>query len=474
MGDRALSPVLGLVLLIGITAIASVSIFVAGATLTDSLQAASEDQQVERSVTEFAATAEAIANGEAIQGSYSINGANENDEVVDPDAGHIELWIENGTSRQDLLDDSLGEVRYEMQNGNRIAYQGGGVWRSDGDGNARIVRSPSFHYRNDNDPTVTFEHITVEEVTGSSIASEGTMTARTTIDHYPKPGDPNPIDNGALYAEIESDYCDGWEQFFRRNTDSAVEEGCSGTSQTTDGEVRIEFVVPFDFPGLKDEQVVTRQHNPHKGSKRFQSHEYRVEDHSFPSTDTIIQSKLDDCADGEGKPLSGYVNQGGLYCGSSMSGDYEFDTRNGDIEVAVTGDVNPDDVKIDGNGNVTFFAGGDYAMSQKGGSEWGLGHNRASQLRYFVESGQQFGGKGSTRGGLTVNGLVYAPDSEVHLPNNLNIHGGIVADKTKVHASAGSYNPRPSIKDMSMYFEAGGEPFYYLHVSETDLLVEKS
>jgi len=472
MGERALSPVLGLLLLVGITAIASVSIFVAGATLTDSVQSGAEEEQIERSMTEFAATADAIAIGESDQGSYAIEGISEGSQIIDTDAGHIELWIENGTDTETILDDDLGEMRYETDQGTVFSYQGGGVWRSDGDGNSRMVRAPSFHYRNDNDPTVTFRHVQVNEPTGAP--TSGTITSSTEVDRYPTADDSNPVDQGTVYGEIESEYCTGWEQFFRDRTDSAVDEACETSGESDAGELRVEFSVPFMFPGLGDDATVARTINDHHSADLYDPSDpgnSEERDHDFPVPDAIITQKNEQCADGEGQPLTTTVNSPGLYCSNGMSPGttYDFDTSGGDIEVAVDGKVNPDGISVTGSNNLTIFAEGDVATDVHGGSEWGQDGD-AEQLRILIDSGSKFADNGN--GNFEVDAFIYAPDSHVTMPSNVDFDGGMVADTIDVQAAASDYTPDMDVTDIQLRYEYGGEPFYYLHVSETTLEVQ--
>src|SRR6056297_2524181 len=155
MNGRAVSPVMGLVLLLGITAIAATGVFLAGMTLAESTQSTAVDEQAEQSMAQFAESADQIAAGEARTADFAIRGSNLADVRGMPSAGQINVTVTNRTTGTQLftVEKPLGAIVYEAEDGTEIAYQGGGVWRRSPDGPAQLVRSPEFHYREDPDPT---------------------------------------------------------------------------------------------------------------------------------------------------------------------------------------------------------------------------------------------------------------------------------------------------------------------------------
>lgn len=477
MSDRGLTPVVGFTILVGITAVGAMSLFVVGMSLADATQSSAEQEQLDQSMAQFADTANAIASSNSDSDEFQLSGTDDGSGEVISDAGHIEMWVENDTSEQTLLDSQLGAYRYQTADGYEVAYQGGGVWRTSGNGSAQVVQSPPFDYRNGDDPTLTYEFVRMLGSNSETGDVTGSLNRVNNSNVYPGPDDPNPLQNGSVHLQVESDYCEGWEQFLNQRTDGAVIESCDETAQTNEGELRAKFIVPFEFEGLENELIVTRNNDDHNSGGAIYDRHFNQYEHDFRSPDTVIQSKLDDCASGDGTSLSRTVNEGGLYCSNEMtSGTYTFNTGGDDIKVAVDGPVTPNEIEINGDGNVTFFADGDYAMSPGGNADWGGDGASASQLRLIVHSEQQFAAQGGSTGGGNFNmrGFIYGPESDMHFGKNLNVWGGIVADTIVEHTGAASYNDDDtSVKGMELNFESGGEPFYYLHVSQTTLSVNE-
>jgi len=474
MDERGLSPVIGFLILVGITAIAAVSIFVAGATLTDSVQSTAEEEQVQRSMSAFAATADEIAIGESEMGRYAIEGVSEGDQVIDPDAGHIRLWIENGTDTDVLLDESLGEMRYETSSGTIFAYQGGGVWRADGEGNSRMIHGPSFHYRSDNDPTVTFRHVTLDASPDST--NRGTIRASQQVDRYPTGDDDNPVDQGTVYAEIDSEYCTGWEQFFRQQTDSAIDESCSVSGDTDVGELRVEFSVPFVVEPLEEPGLFN---DISAGESNLPAGSYDDSGHDRPSASLLVERKIDEAQEA-GTQLPNpdsttHTTVGpGLYYVDDMEGGYTFDTSGGDVEVAVDGTLyddmnNQHFIDITGNGNVSLFVRGDaFQDNGVGGTEFGESTS-PEQLRIFMHSDADVGLSNMNAG---LFAFLYAPNSLLDFhSSSFEFDGAMVADTLDAGQNP-TINLDPDAADIEIEYQLGGEPFYYLHVSETTLDVQ--
>lgn len=487
MERRGLTPIVGFVLLMGIVAVGAMSLFVAGMALAEATQSSAEQEQAENSMAQFASTASDVAVGEISTGEFELRGADDGTTRVDPEAGHIKMWIDTENGSETLLNDSLGVYTYENADGEKVAFQGGGVWGSDADGTSYFVNSPGFEYRNNPDPTLTYNHMKVVgngEVDNPKSGSLRTVASR---DKYPTGNQSNPLVSGQVYIQLSSEYCGGWEDYFESRTDSGLIEGCQTTGSTDEGELRLLFEVPFKFEGLDSDPVVASEindkHSAFQYDKDAGSYDNAKEgDHSTQSASGVIESKIETCeGDADAcESLSTDVDESGTYYSDGVDGgDYYFDTTDGEIEVVVDGDFNANSVDITGSNPVTLFVKGDVMQDP------GVNYNNngeAERFRILVHSGgYQVGcfkgdpGCGAGGGGSNIHAFIYAPNSEVNIgPGNTHYKGGFIADEVNAHSGGANFNPDSDVTDIEFEYESGGEPFYYLHVSETDLAIEET
>lgn len=171
MNRRGLTPIVGFVILVGIVAIGAMSLFVAGMALAEATKASAEQQQLERSLTQFAETADELATGESNDRSFVIEGSQGDAISLDEDAGNVRIVLEHNGTRE-IMDENLGALVYERNDGTTAAYQGGGVWQAD-DGGASMVRAPDFQYRAENrdGATLTFPLVRLQGGAGGDAGS---------------------------------------------------------------------------------------------------------------------------------------------------------------------------------------------------------------------------------------------------------------------------------------------------------------
>lgn len=470
MTRRAVSPVLGLVLLLGLTTLGALSLFVVSSTVLGGPQHQAETAQAEQSLAQFADSADRIARQGDGTATYRVRGSDRGTVSVDGAAGHYEVRIERGGTTDVLTSGSLGAYRYVGPDDTVVAYQGGGVWRLDARGEARMVRPPEFHYRAGPEATLTLPVVRLEGAGTDAVPASGSMDVTEQRTLYPRlPDDANPMDNGTVYVEIGSRFCAGWESFFRDRTDGAIAETCDETGETAADELLVHLTVPFSFDGLGGDAAIARSITNTGVGAGGVTGPTDEGPHSLESVSGVVEARVADCDAGEGQPLAPTVDDPGLYCSSGISGGtYEFETHGGDVDVAVDGTFDPDRVEIRGDGNVTIFANGSVlpTYSDNVGNA-----SHPDRLRIMVHSGEDVGWNGA--GSSDIYALIYAPNSRVDFHGAVTITGGVVADEIELGGSA-VIDGHPSVSDLRVQFDQGGEPFYYLHVSETVLTVEEA
>lgn len=243
---RGQSETIGVVLLLGLTiAGAGAVVALGGGALTD-MQRESDLQRAEHVMTQLDAYAAQVAIGSAdVQtvdfgqqaGSYAVRPSAGTitvthvnfDDATTPDSDEIDDG--SGDDDEQVYTGSLGAVVYRTGE-TTIAYQGGGIWRTGPTGDARMVAPPEFHYR---EGTLT---LPVVRTTGTASAA-GTVTATIeraapTVRAFPddaqnyNDADPpdrsytNPISSGYVVVVVQSEYYEGWAQYFRSRTDGTV------------------------------------------------------------------------------------------------------------------------------------------------------------------------------------------------------------------------------------------------------------
>jgi cytoskeletal protein CcmA (bactofilin family) len=118
----------------------------------------------------------------------------------------------------------------------RVAYEGGGVWTTDADGNSRMVSPPEFHYRGD---TLTLPVVQIDgDVRAAGPQVQLLATAGET-DHVDDISNPLSEDSGSVYVTVGSEYYEAWGEFMADRTDGKVVE-----FDHDDETVTVELVVP--------------------------------------------------------------------------------------------------------------------------------------------------------------------------------------------------------------------------------------
>lgn len=241
--DRGVTPIVGMILLLGIVAVAALGLFVVGTTLTGATQEAAEDQQTVESLQEFSAEIDRLIADDTDTGTFLIDGREGAVTAVEPSAGHVEVMIKENGSVRTLYDESLGAVRYEASE-TEFAYQAGGIWRGDADNRSVMIQPPRFEYRSSPAPTLTLPVISVRGSATDTGDFEGMLTVENRSDVYPAgPSHSNPLEADRVIVDVQSSYCSAWSGYVDDRTDGRVVEQCSQNTNTSVGELRVELPV---------------------------------------------------------------------------------------------------------------------------------------------------------------------------------------------------------------------------------------
>jgi len=147
--------------------------------------------------------------------------------VDDTGFSNIKITFTNETTTYVVYDESMGTIQYQLGD-NKIAYEGGGVFRKyPGDGDPVIITPPEFHY---NGETLTLPIIRINS--NQSVGGTGVITLRLVSDQtsnvlfpnaYENPEYTNPLLLGKqVNVVIKSDYYKGWAKYIEERTEAIV------------------------------------------------------------------------------------------------------------------------------------------------------------------------------------------------------------------------------------------------------------
>lgn len=459
MHTRGVSSPVGVVLILGITMATVVATVGGGAVLVQDSTDRSEITQMENAMSQFSSKASLVALDDTREKRFSMGSANRGDTEVREDAGHLRMYVEDVDGNQDeLYNESYGAVVY--QNGNtEVAYQGGGIWKKQG-GHSRMVSPPEYHYQ---DQTLTFPVIRVTGTDRADGSIQGTIVQdeAATETLYPDQSDPdrvNPLEDGTVYVEIQSDYCHGWQSFFETRSDGRITQACDDEVADT---VVVDLTVPFDeaFDNVLSGSSIETQ-----GGDNPEPNEEGV---TAPSMSGQIDSEIEECEiDGcEDLPESGTISDNGTYWvdGDHEFGDITFETDD-TIDVVITGDLTGvDSLTVVGDGRVNVYLKGEFDLR---GGPVVSGHNAEQFIVYIHSDADSFG----LGGNAEYTGVIYAPNTDGTIDGSTDFTGAIVGDSVTINGQpSGDFEHDPSLADADLGITPDQNPITYLHVTSNEI-----
>ncbi len=147
--------------------------------------------------------------------------------VNDSSFSHMKVTFTNGTTTYVVYDESMGTIQYELGD-NKIAYEGGGVFRKyHSEDDPVMITPPEFHY---NGETLTLPIIRINS--NESVGGTGVITLRLVSDQtsyvlFPNPHNNPEFTNPLLLGKqvnlvIKSDYYKAWAKYIEERTEAMV------------------------------------------------------------------------------------------------------------------------------------------------------------------------------------------------------------------------------------------------------------
>ncbi len=208
-----------MVLLLGMTVAGASVVVVTASSAMDGAQQTSAVQRAEHSMSLLDARGALVALGQTTGQTVSLANSGDGSYKVRPNSGRIVVSQQKNNNTTEYVNTTLGAVVYE--NGDTsVAYQGGGVWKSQGAG-ATMISPPEFNYRG---ATLTFPII---RIVGGRSSATGGATVHLSPDEvdesvFPTQNQSNPLQGGNVTVTVHSDYYLGWASFFEDRTTGNV------------------------------------------------------------------------------------------------------------------------------------------------------------------------------------------------------------------------------------------------------------
>jgi len=458
--SRGQSNPIAIVLIFGLV-IASTTIVVAfGASAITTTQNQLDSESVESRMAQLDSQMATVALGSSDSQEVALGSTSSNAYNVNGSAGRISV---SSSTEGTIIDTSMGAVVYEGDNGDQVAYQGGGVWRTSDTGGSVMVSPPEFHYEGG---TLTLPLVTINN--NASFSGDAVVSQNGTTKHHPDGSLENPLQGGTVTVTITSEFHQAWATFLESRNEGAVTHEPSNQ--------RVEMVLTVPVTETFDSTVGTTDDGSGAitPSGNFESPtETGV---NAPSADMRIDNKIEYC-NADPDNCDDLPNGGTLGPGTYFADDANnnlptttYNTGSGNIDVVVDGNfdfsgMGGSEHTINGDGQVTFYVRGDVAV---GGNTEVNKDGDAAQLLTMVDSG---GTVAAASGTPQYTGLIYAPDSE------LTINGGGMEDNIVgsaiVKSATGNGNGNAkfqSTPDYELKFDSAAE-ITYLHVSENSVNV---
>lgn len=216
--DRGLSPLVGLLLLMGIVFVSIVLIITVGFSAYDGLNSQASAERSEQLMLQFDTDLRtAMVNDDATGAVY----LDENGNYTLSENGTIEITVSNGYEEEGQTV-SMGTLQYEDDAGNRFAHQAGGVWRVEESGTT-VVSDPDIRYYTETNDGEEVGRIDLSIMDLQGNAGQGEHTVRQ--EESAAPDFDDIIEDIGFVSHVtvtvsDTPYHDAWYEFLKSEFDA--------------------------------------------------------------------------------------------------------------------------------------------------------------------------------------------------------------------------------------------------------------
>jgi|AntDeeMinimDraft_4_1070355.scaffolds.fasta_scaffold00567_6 hypothetical protein len=246
IGDsRGQTGPLAVILVFALVITGSTLVVVTGGQAITDTQNRLDVERASNTMTQLDSQAAMVAIGDSKTQQIPLDSESIEGFSVENESGWMNVSYQNTATRDvtTIYNESMGAIVYRSGT-ESIAYQGGGVWRADGDRSV-MVSPPEFHYR---DATLTLPMV---QVSGDrSLTRRATITRNSTTRFYPNKSINanfvNPLVSGKVNVTVGGPYYRAWGSYFEQRTDGEV------TYQHSENRVTASLTVPVGERRVKE------------------------------------------------------------------------------------------------------------------------------------------------------------------------------------------------------------------------------
>ena len=484
--NRGQTATIGVVLLLGMVAISAIGIFLVAGHTVAVIEQDAESERIENSFVELSHSMASATTASESRFSTSL-AVGESGALVKSDTGTIQ--IQGGEVNTTI---SVGEIEYRGDDGTRIAYQAGGVWRETGN-DTHMLSAPPLEYDHASE-TLWFP--IVETVGDEELGSGDITITHTETDPL---RNASRIENDSVTVTVTSEYYRGWQYYFEEVAGDASVRDVDHENQTVTA--RLGYLEVEDAFG--EGATLSGEYNGFDQANVTAE----VDEGAFPELDDVIYEIVDDTntsknrdwADGGPLVIDGSedltehqdiddtgVFPNGTYFAESvnLTDELIFDLSNGNATLVVDGDINLDSgsIKIanwsqENDHSLKIYTTGDVEV-----------HNSdmcvktceedidAAQLQLYGTSDTHV--KLGT-GDVLFEGIIYVAsddfdredvDYQVEIQSNVRFYGSIIAHSMDIHSAAVNFQYDEDLKesDIELYPDEYELPprITYLNIAE--------
>jgi len=459
--NRGQSGPLGLILVFALVIASTTAVVVVGAEAITTTQGRLDVERTENTMTQFDSKVALVALGQSSVQQVDLPASGGSVYDVRGDAGWMNITYTNASGDVTTIrNGSLGSVVYDGD-GTEIAYQGGGVWRTDAEGQAVMISPPEFHYRS---RTLTLPLVTVSG--NERIEQRAAVTRNDTTQYFPDTARDealqNPLNGSDINVTVQSDYYRAWGSYFEERTDGTVTYDHSAETVTA------ELVIPFNASFENSVATTAPEGLTVNGGDPVDKSEQGV---AFPSVDERIEDAVEDCESSGCKSSTSTIDAGGTYYYTTDPGDLTVNDPGDNVTIVInTGGsaFSTDTIEltnVDDDHHVTILVR--HSMDLNGDSVNKVDGD-ASELKLLVHSD----GDVDSNGKSDFVGLLIAPESSCDMNGVGYFEGAMICETVTVNGNSGTVKYNDSVQELDLDLtDPNDTQITYLHVSVNDVNV---
>ncbi|APX96331.1 hypothetical protein BB347_06685 [Natronorubrum daqingense] len=464
-------------------AVGSTALFLVAVDSTESIEHESEQDRIENGFIELGHQMASASSGNDVTQSLNLDVGDEGT-VASKDTGNIHIQGEDVDTNV-----SIGAIEYESNNGEKVAYQAGGVFHETMD-ETQVKSSPPIHY---DDQTLSFPIV--------ELAEEGDLNSGDiSLEHEETENihNPNTVEGETVSINVTSQYYLGWKEHFEQTVGDegdAVQD--YGQINESHGYVDVEFGLT-SVEAVFENAVVTDEKPPSGDAGGIHGTSLYGDDVNISNIDSQVTSAIADANESHDSlsESESQISSGDYYVNGDLDNDdYNLDTidiSNGNVSVFVDGSINvSEDIQVTGweEGNeAQIYTTGDLAIDGDNGmyvgeSAYSPGNpgGEGDQENIHAKHLQIYGTSDfrlDMSGNDHYEGIIYAPGGTVTSGGTPTIYGSVVVGEIESIDGASEIIHDNDLDDsFEPRMQSGGQippEITYLNVVKHELTVEQN